>query len=86
MYQKWYGAGKTPVYYEAFEICEYGAQPDEARIRRTVPDVASCLRIRDLNTQASRATVGRRSDAAAGRTLSAGTAGSRDAPCDRSCP
>ncbi len=37
VYQKWYGAGKTPVYYEAFEICEYGAQPDEARIRELFP-------------------------------------------------
>ncbi len=36
-YQKWYGAGKTPTYFEAFEICEYGAQPDEARIRELFP-------------------------------------------------
>jgi hypothetical protein len=25
------------MYYEAFEICEYGAQPDEARIRELFP-------------------------------------------------
>jgi LmbE family N-acetylglucosaminyl deacetylase len=37
---KWYGqevASKTPLYYEAFEICEYGAQPDAARIRGLFP-------------------------------------------------
>jgi LmbE family N-acetylglucosaminyl deacetylase len=36
---KWYGAeqGKAAKYYEAFEICEYGAQPDEARIRKLFP-------------------------------------------------
>jgi hypothetical protein len=37
---KWYGAqaaGKNPLYYEAFEICEYGTQPDEARIRELFP-------------------------------------------------
>ena len=37
---KWYGpeaAAKTPLYYEAFEICEYGAQPDAARIRELFP-------------------------------------------------
>jgi hypothetical protein len=37
---KWYGpsvAAKNPLYYEAFEICEYGAQPDEARIRELFP-------------------------------------------------
>lgn len=37
---KWYGAAaaaRTPLYYEAFEICEYGAQPDEARIRELFP-------------------------------------------------
>jgi LmbE family N-acetylglucosaminyl deacetylase len=36
-YQKWYGSGKRPTYYEAFEIAEYGAQPDEARIRQLFP-------------------------------------------------
>jgi hypothetical protein len=36
-YQKWYGSGKRPTYYEAFEIAEYGAQPDEARIRELFP-------------------------------------------------
>jgi LmbE family N-acetylglucosaminyl deacetylase len=37
---KWYGkptAAKDPLYYEAFEICEYGTQPDEARIRQLFP-------------------------------------------------
>jgi LmbE family N-acetylglucosaminyl deacetylase len=36
---KWYGAqkGNAAHYYEAFEICEYGAQPDEARIRQLFP-------------------------------------------------
>jgi LmbE family N-acetylglucosaminyl deacetylase len=37
---KWYGkptASKDPLYYEAFEICEYGTQPDEARIRELFP-------------------------------------------------
>jgi LmbE family N-acetylglucosaminyl deacetylase len=37
---KWYGptvAAKNPLYYEAFEICEYGAQPDAARIRELFP-------------------------------------------------
>jgi LmbE family N-acetylglucosaminyl deacetylase len=36
---KWYGAekGGAARYYEAFEICEYGAQPDEARIRQLFP-------------------------------------------------
>jgi LmbE family N-acetylglucosaminyl deacetylase len=36
---KWYGpeAGNATKYYEAFEICEYGAQPDEARIRKLFP-------------------------------------------------
>jgi len=36
-FAKWYGAGKRPVYYEAFEICEYGAQPDAARIHELFP-------------------------------------------------
>jgi LmbE family N-acetylglucosaminyl deacetylase len=36
-YAKWYGTGQKPRYYEAFEICEYGAQPDEARIRQLFP-------------------------------------------------
>jgi LmbE family N-acetylglucosaminyl deacetylase len=37
---KWYGkptAAKNPLYYEAFEICEYGTQPDEGRIRQLFP-------------------------------------------------
>lgn len=36
---KWYGPerGNSAQYYEAFEICEYGAQPDEARIRQLFP-------------------------------------------------
>ena len=36
---KWYGAekGNAARYYEAFEICEYGAQPNEARIRQLFP-------------------------------------------------
>lgn len=37
---KWYGpavAANNPLYYEAFEICEYGAQPDAARIRELFP-------------------------------------------------
>jgi hypothetical protein len=36
---KWYGAAKAAAakHAEAFEICEYGAQPDEAAIRRLFP-------------------------------------------------
>lgn len=36
---KWYGPqkGAGAKYYEAFEICEYGAQPNEARIRQLFP-------------------------------------------------
>jgi LmbE family N-acetylglucosaminyl deacetylase len=36
---KWYGAekGNSTKYYEAFEICEYGAQPNETRIRQLFP-------------------------------------------------
>jgi len=36
---KWYGPekGGSTQYYEAFEICEYGARPDEARIRQLFP-------------------------------------------------
>jgi LmbE family N-acetylglucosaminyl deacetylase len=36
---KWYGPekGNATKYYEAFEICEYGAQPNEARIRQLFP-------------------------------------------------
>ncbi len=36
---KWYGAAKGNGirYYEAFEVCEYGAQPNEARIRQLFP-------------------------------------------------
>ena len=36
---KWYGEqkGNATKYYEAFEICEYGARPDEARLRQLFP-------------------------------------------------
>jgi LmbE family N-acetylglucosaminyl deacetylase len=36
---KWYGPekGNAAKFYEAFEICEYGARPDEARIRELFP-------------------------------------------------
>ena len=36
---KWYGpeTGNATKYYEAFEVCEYGAQPNEARIRQLFP-------------------------------------------------
>jgi LmbE family N-acetylglucosaminyl deacetylase len=36
---KWYGPdkGNSTKYYEAFEICEYGAHPDEARLRQLFP-------------------------------------------------
>ena len=36
---KWYGPekGNATKYYEAFEVCEYGARPDEARIRQLFP-------------------------------------------------
>jgi len=36
---KWYGLdqGNATRYYEAFEVCEYGAQPDEARLRQLFP-------------------------------------------------
>ena len=37
VYAKWYGSGKKPTYYEAFEICEYGAQPNASRIRELFP-------------------------------------------------
>jgi LmbE family N-acetylglucosaminyl deacetylase len=36
-YAKWYGPGHRPTFYEAFEICEYGAQPNLARIRELFP-------------------------------------------------
>jgi LmbE family N-acetylglucosaminyl deacetylase len=36
-FAKWNGRGKPATYYEAFEICEYGAQPDAARIRELFP-------------------------------------------------
>jgi LmbE family N-acetylglucosaminyl deacetylase len=36
-YANWYGPGQQPRYYEAFEICEYGAQPDATRIRQLFP-------------------------------------------------
>jgi hypothetical protein len=37
--EKWYGkdAAKNIKYAEAFEICEYGAQPDEAEQKRLFP-------------------------------------------------
>ncbi len=36
---KWYGPekGNATKFYEAFEICEYGVQPDDAGIRRLFP-------------------------------------------------
>jgi hypothetical protein len=36
---KWYGPakGKAIRYAEAFEICEYGARPDEAMLRKLFP-------------------------------------------------
>ena len=36
---KWYGPqrGNAARYYEAFEICEYGTQPSEARLRELFP-------------------------------------------------
>jgi LmbE family N-acetylglucosaminyl deacetylase len=36
---KWYGpeVGNRTKYYEAFEICEYGSHPDEARLRELFP-------------------------------------------------
>jgi len=36
---KWYGAqkGNATKYYEDFEVCEYGAQPTEARLRQLFP-------------------------------------------------
>jgi LmbE family N-acetylglucosaminyl deacetylase len=35
---KWYGEkGNAVEFYEAFEICEYGVQPDDARIRQLFP-------------------------------------------------
>ncbi len=36
---KWYGpkTANATKYYEAFEICEYGAHPDDARIRQLFP-------------------------------------------------
>lgn len=37
--QKWYGPQKaeSTVYYEAFELCEYGTQPDDSRVRQLFP-------------------------------------------------
>jgi hypothetical protein len=36
---KWYGLQRanSTKYYEAFQLCEYGAQPDDARIRQLFP-------------------------------------------------
>ncbi len=36
-YAKWYGPVQHPTLYEAFEICEYGAQPDPKRTRELFP-------------------------------------------------
>ncbi len=38
---KWYGAekGNSVKHAEAFEVCEYGAQPDEARLKQIFPMV-----------------------------------------------
>jgi len=40
--EKWYGKEKASAvrHAEAFEICEYGAQPDEARLRELFPMIA----------------------------------------------
>ena len=40
---KWYGAekGNAAKYYEAFEVCEYGAQPTAARLRELFPMLKS---------------------------------------------
>ena len=40
---KWYGpeTGTGTKYYEAFEICEYGAQPNPERIRQLFPMLGS---------------------------------------------
>ncbi len=37
--EKWYGAAKAPKvkYYEAFEVCEYGKQPNDDEIRHLFP-------------------------------------------------
>jgi hypothetical protein len=37
--EKWYGAetAKGVTAAEAFEICEYGARPDDAMVRRLFP-------------------------------------------------
>jgi LmbE family N-acetylglucosaminyl deacetylase len=37
--ERWYGPGKAVEHAEAFEICEYGAQPDDARLRELFPMV-----------------------------------------------
>jgi LmbE family N-acetylglucosaminyl deacetylase len=35
---KWYGGAASNVkHFEAFEVCEYGARPDEARLRQLFP-------------------------------------------------
>jgi hypothetical protein len=36
---KWYGPdkGNSAQHAEAFEVCEYGAQPDEARLKQIFP-------------------------------------------------
>jgi hypothetical protein len=37
--EKWYGKDRAPQvqYVEAFEICEYGAQPSDAEIKVLFP-------------------------------------------------
>jgi hypothetical protein len=36
---RWYGAdvAKTVTHVEAFEVCEYGARPDEAMLKKLFP-------------------------------------------------
>jgi LmbE family N-acetylglucosaminyl deacetylase len=39
---KWYGpSGASAKEYEAFEVCEYGARPDDARLRQLFPMLRS---------------------------------------------
>jgi LmbE family N-acetylglucosaminyl deacetylase len=39
---KWYGpSGASAKEYEAFEVCEYGARPDDARLRQLFPMLVS---------------------------------------------
>jgi hypothetical protein len=41
--EKWYGKERAKLfkYTEAFEICEYGTQPDSAQIRKLFPMLSS---------------------------------------------